>query len=76
MRKGESRANYVRRESAVLSDRDEISARAAANESVGRIAREYGIDRRTLAGMLDSWLVPRRRATRDVRFAQGPCKRR
>ncbi|MEW2194643.1 hypothetical protein [Streptomyces microflavus] len=76
MRRGETRADYARRLSAVLTDRAEITARAAANESIGRIAREYGIDRRTLAGMLDSWLVPRRRATRDVHFAQGPCKRR
>ncbi|MEU1169886.1 hypothetical protein [Streptomyces microflavus] len=76
MRRGETRADYARRLSAVLTDRAKITARAAANESVGKIAREYSIDRRTLAGMLDSWLVPRRRATRDVHFAQGPCKRR
>lgn len=76
MRRGETRADYARRESAVLTDRDKITARAAANESVGRIAREYSIDRRTLARILDGWGVARRRATRDVSLTQGPCKRR
>ncbi|MEW1614625.1 hypothetical protein [Streptomyces sp. NPDC088744] len=76
MRRGETRADYAHRESAVLNDRDKITDRAAANESVGRIAREYGIDRRTLARILDGWSAARRRATRDVNLAQGPCKRR
>ncbi|MFJ4827775.1 helix-turn-helix domain-containing protein [Streptomyces bacillaris] len=75
MRKGTTRADYARRESVVLTDRAQISARVEANVPIRRIAEEYGIDRRTLARIVDEWGVPRRAANRKGHANLNPCKR-
>ncbi|MFF8437500.1 helix-turn-helix domain-containing protein [Streptomyces bacillaris] len=75
MRKGTTRAEYARRESAVLTDRAQISARVRANEPIRKIAKEYGVDRRTLARIVDGWGVPRRVANQKGHRNLSPCKR-
>lgn len=76
MRRGMTRADYAALESAVLTDRATITARLEANESVRKIAGEYGIDRRTLARIADEWGVRRRPATQRGRAPLSPCKHR
>ncbi|MYT35179.1 helix-turn-helix domain-containing protein [Streptomyces sp. SID8356] len=76
MRKGTTRADYARLESVVLTDRARISARVQANVPIRRIAEEYGIDRRTLARIVDGWGVPRRPPNRKGHANLSPRKRR
>ncbi|MEU3880083.1 hypothetical protein ACFV6M_23970 [Streptomyces californicus] len=76
MRKGTTRAEVAAQEQRVLTDRAEITARAAMGESVTSIAKAYSIDRRTLARILDRWGAPRRQANVKGRVAAlNPCKR-
>lgn len=75
MRKGTTRADYARRESVVLTDRAQISARVRANEPIRKIAKECDVDRRTLARIVDEWGIPRRVANRKGHTNMSPCKR-
>lgn len=59
MRKRRTRREFTAAVARVITDRQQISARAEAGESVRKLSAEYSMDRHWMAARLDEWGVAR-----------------